>query len=128
MNYKGMMFSDVPNLASAFGYTNASWTLKCDLTCDYVCRLLNHMERTATGNARRAAAMPADGRAVPRFLFGLCAARLDRLPKQGAKAPWKLHQNYALDIMSLKFSALRDGAMEFTAPEKTARAPETLAN
>ncbi|MEO7679591.1 MAG: NAD(P)/FAD-dependent oxidoreductase, partial [Sphingomonas sp.] len=42
-NYKGMMFSDVPNLASSFGYTNASWTLKADLTCAYVCRLLNTM-------------------------------------------------------------------------------------
>src|SRR5205807_3316336 len=45
LNYKGMMYSDVPNLASSFGYTNASWTLKCDLTCEYVCRLINHMER-----------------------------------------------------------------------------------
>ena len=45
LNYKGMMFSDVPNLASSFGYTNASWTLKCDLTCEYVCRLLNHMQK-----------------------------------------------------------------------------------
>ena len=45
MSYKGMMFSGVPNLAAATGYTNASWTLKCDLTCDYVCRLLNYMEK-----------------------------------------------------------------------------------
>jgi cation diffusion facilitator CzcD-associated flavoprotein CzcO len=45
LNYKGMMYSDVPNLASAFGYTNASWTLKCDLTCEYVCRLINYMDR-----------------------------------------------------------------------------------
>lgn len=44
MSYKGMMYSDVPNMATAMGYTNASWTLKCDLTCEYVCRLLNHME------------------------------------------------------------------------------------
>ena len=48
VNYKGMMYSDVPNLAACFGYTNASWTLKCDLTCDYVCRLLNYMDATAT--------------------------------------------------------------------------------
>ena len=45
MAYKGMMYSDVPNLASAFGYTNASWTLKCDLTSEYVCRLLKHMDQ-----------------------------------------------------------------------------------
>ena len=45
LNYKGMMYSDIPNMASAFGYTNASWTLKCDLTCEYVCRLINYMDR-----------------------------------------------------------------------------------
>jgi monooxygenase len=51
LSYKGMMYSDVPNLASSFGYTNASWTLKCDLTCGYVCRLLNHMDRTGLRQA-----------------------------------------------------------------------------
>ena len=51
MSYKGMMYSDVPNFASAFGYTNASWTLKCDLTCEYVCRLINHMDETGTRQA-----------------------------------------------------------------------------
>ena len=55
MSYKGMMYSDVPNLASAFGYTNASWTLKCDLTCEYVCRLLNHMDERGYASARRGA-------------------------------------------------------------------------
>ncbi len=116
LNYKGMMFSDVPNLASAFGYTNASWTLKCDLTCNYVCRLLNYMDakgyRQCTPRNRDAemAAEP-----FLDFSSGYVQRALDRLPKQGAKAPWKLHQNYALDIMSLKFSTLQDGAMEFTA-------------
>ena len=55
MAYKGMMCSDVPNLAIAIGYTNASWTLKCDLTCEYVCRLLNYMDAKATRRAARAA-------------------------------------------------------------------------
>jgi len=131
LNYKGMMFSDVPNLASAFGYTNASWTLKCDLTCNYVCRLLNYMDargyRQCTPR-NRDAGMPAEP--FLDFSSGYVQRALDRLPKQGAKAPWKLHQNYALDIMSLKFGALQDGAMEFGAPvtEKAAREPETLAN
>jgi cation diffusion facilitator CzcD-associated flavoprotein CzcO len=66
-NYKGMMFSDVPNLASSFGYTNASWTLKSDLTCAYVCRLLNHMERTAGGSARRATRPRAGAAAMAGF-------------------------------------------------------------
>ena len=56
MGYKGMMLSGVPNMAISLGYTNASWTLKCDLTCEYVCRLLNHMERAATPTARRSTA------------------------------------------------------------------------
>jgi cation diffusion facilitator CzcD-associated flavoprotein CzcO len=116
LNYKGMMFSDVPNLASAFGYTNASWTLKCDLTCLYVCRLLNHMDANGIRQCtprNRDAAMPAEP--FLDFSSGYVQRALDRLPKQGAKAPWKLHQNYALDIMSLKFGALQDGVMEFTA-------------
>jgi monooxygenase len=131
LNYKGMMFSDVPNLASAFGYTNASWTLKCDLTCNYVCRLLNYMDakgyRQCTPR-NRDASMSAEP--FLDFSSGYVQRALDRLPKQGAKAPWKLHQNYALDIMSLKFSALEDGAMEFTTPTpgKAAREPETLAS
>jgi cation diffusion facilitator CzcD-associated flavoprotein CzcO len=131
LNYKGMMFSDVPNLASTFGYTNASWTLKCDLTCGYVCRLLNYMD--AKGHRQctpriRDASMPADP--FLDFSSGYVQRAIDRLPKQGAKAPWKLYQNYALDIMSLKFGALQDGAMEFAAPapENPARVPETLAN
>jgi hypothetical protein len=61
------------------------------------------------------------------FSSGYVQRALDRLPKQGTKAPWKLHQNYALDLMSLKFSGLQDGAMEFSAPEKAARVPETVA-
>jgi cation diffusion facilitator CzcD-associated flavoprotein CzcO len=129
LNYKGMMYSDVPNLASAFGYTNASWTLKCDLTCGYVCRLLNFMDakgfRQCTPR-NRDEAMSAEP--FLDFSSGYVQRALDRLPKQGAKAPWKLHQNYALDIMSLKFSALQDSAMEFTAPKNVAGAPEARPN
>ena len=131
LNYQGMMFSEVPNLASAFGYTNASWTLKCDLTCNYVCRLLNYMDakgyRQCTPR-NRDASMPAEP--FLDFSSGYVQRALDRLPKQGARAPWKLHQNYALDIMSLKFGAVKDGAMEFTAPAagKAAGMRETLAN
>ena len=113
LSYKGMMFSDVPNLAYSFGYTNASWTLKADLTCGYVCRLLNHMERKGCDIA-----MPrreADVEEVPflDFTSGYVRRALDILPKQGSKKPWKLYQNYALDMASLKFGAVEDGVMEF---------------
>ena len=78
LNYKGMMYSDVPNLASTFGYTNASWTLKCDLTCEYVCRLINYMDRRGYRQCMPHNAIPIDHRsAVAGFLLRLCAA-LDR--------------------------------------------------
>ena len=113
--YKGMMYSGVPNLASAFGYTNASWTLKADLTCEYVCRLINHMDRTG---AKKCVAQLRDPSvtSVPYvdFSSGYFQRSLDQLPKQGSKKPWKLYQNYALDIVSLKFGAVTDAAMEFS--------------
>jgi cation diffusion facilitator CzcD-associated flavoprotein CzcO len=117
MNYKGMMYSGVPNLASAFGYTNASWTLKCDLTCAYVCRLLNHMER----RGYRQCLPRNDDPSVTEepwidFSSGYIQRALAKFPKQGSKKPWKLYQNYALDIMSLKFGALEDGAMHYSGP------------
>ena len=115
MTYKGMMYADVPNLASAFGYTNASWTLKADLTCAYVCRLLNHMEKTGS---RQCTPRLNDPEVAPQpwvdFSSGYFQRSIHKLPKQGSKRPWKLYQNYALDIVALKFGALTDGTMEFS--------------
>lgn len=133
MSYKGMMYSDVPNFASAFGYTNASWTLKCDLTCEYVCRLINHMDETGT---RQATPRLKDGSVEEEpwldFTSGYVQRSLDKFPKQGSKKPWKLYQNYALDIMALKFGKVDDGAMEFARPSKAhppaQREPERLAS
>lgn len=114
MAYKGMMFSDVPNLASAFGYTNASWTLKCDLTCDYVCRVLNYMD--AKGFTTCAARRDPDMGEAP--LLNLESGYIKRtehlLPRQGAKAPWKLHQNYIRDILMLRYGKIDDGTLEFS--------------
>lgn len=115
MNYKGMMYSGVPNLASSFGYTNASWTLKADLTCGYVCRLLNYMDKHGYAQCTPRRNDPTVTE-VPwlDFSSGYVQRSLDKFPKQGSKAPWKLHQNYALDIMSLKYGSLDDGAMEYS--------------
>jgi len=123
LGYKGMMYEDVPNLASAFGYTNASWTLKCDLTCDYVCRLLNHMERT---RMRQATPRNLDPE-MPRlpwldFTSGYVQRAIDSFPKQGARGPWRLHQNYALDLITLRFSPIDDGVMTFSNPRPAAEA------
>ncbi len=115
MAYKGMMYRDVPNLASAFGYTNASWTLKCDLTCEYVCRLLNHMEKQGYAQCTPRNDDPSV-REEPwiDFSSGYVQRALDKFPKQGSKRPWKLYQNYALDIISLGFGRIDDGTLQFT--------------
>jgi monooxygenase len=114
-NYKGAMFSDVPNLASTFGYTNASWTLKADLTSAYVCRLLNYMDehgvRQCTPRNRDASL---ETEPFLDFSSGYVQRALDQLPKQGTRTPWKLYQNYALDIVTLRFGKLDDGVMEFS--------------
>jgi monooxygenase len=115
LSYKGMMYRDVPNLASVFGYTNASWTLKADLTCAYVCRLINHMQKT--GN-RQCVPRLTDNTVVPEpwidFSSGYFQRALGKFPLQGSKQPWKLHQNYARDLLMLKFGAVADDAMEFS--------------
>ena len=123
LTYKGMMFSGVPNLASVFGYTNASWTLKADLTSGYVCRLLDHMDRRGVQIAA-----PERGPEVGEapwldFTSGYVQRALEHLPKQGDRAPWKLHQNYALDMMALRHGRIEDGVMRFErahAPVSTA--------
>jgi monooxygenase len=114
MSYKGMMFSGVPNFAAAFGYTNASWTLKADLTCEYVCRLLRYMDRRGYRQC-----MPKRDPSVAElpwldFTSGYVQRALHQLPRQGAKKPWRLYQNYARDLMALRFGSVKDGAMQFS--------------
>jgi cation diffusion facilitator CzcD-associated flavoprotein CzcO len=113
MSYKGMMFSDVPNLASAFGYTNASWTLKADLTSEYVCRLLNHMDRTRADFCVPRVDGPVEVAPWLDFSSGYVTRAMDQFPKQGLRKPWKVHQNYALDLMALRLGKVEDGVMTF---------------
>jgi cation diffusion facilitator CzcD-associated flavoprotein CzcO len=115
MNYKGLMYSGIPNLASSFGYTNASWTLKCDLTCQYVCRLLNHMKKNGFTQAtpRNNDASITEQPWVD-FSSSYFARSMHLFPKQGSKAPWKLYQNYPKDIMLLRFGKVDDGVLAFT--------------
>jgi len=120
-NYKGMMFSEVPNLASSFGYTNASWTLKAELICRYVCRLLNHMQSTGL---RQCTPRLTDNTMQEEPWIDLSSGYVQRAlamsPKQGSKKPWKLYQNYALDLLSLKYQSVEDGVMEFSNPAPAA--------
>jgi monooxygenase len=127
IGYKGMMLSGVPNLAISFGYTNASWTLKCDLTCEYVCRLLNHMDQHGYGRCAPRERDPS--MAVEPFIdFSSSYVRrsIDQFPKQGPRAPWRLHQNYALDTLALRFGKLEDGVLEFSSAGSPKPAADTV--
>ncbi len=129
LTYKGMMIEGVPNLAIAIGYTNASWTLKCDLTCDYVCRLLNHMHEHGL---TQCVARDHDSAVASGPMLGLTSGYIQRsahlLPKQGATYPWKVHQSYLRDYRALKMSDIEDSIMEFSAPAVVAGEPATLAS
>ena len=133
MAYKGMMFSDVPNLVSTFGYTNASWTLKADLTARFVCRLLRYMDRHgyAVAMARRDASVEA--RPFLDFSSGYVQRALDTLPKQGSRKPWRLYQNYVLDLLLLRFGRIDDGTITFARaaarrPPRTELEPQAAAS
>jgi cation diffusion facilitator CzcD-associated flavoprotein CzcO len=114
MTYKGIMLSDVPNFAFAVGYTNASWTLKVDLTYSYLWRLLRHMD--AHGQTwcvpRRHDDSVTEGPFMD-FSPGYVLRSIDSFPRAGSKAPWRLRQNYLFDLSVLSRSAVVDGTMEF---------------
>jgi len=113
--YKGMMFGDVPNLAVSIGYTNASWTLKCDLTCEYVCRLLQHMERHGHAICRPHNDDPSvKDEPLLDFAAGYVLRAIDQFPRQGSRAPWRVYQNYALDRRALRNAPIDDGVMQFS--------------
>jgi cation diffusion facilitator CzcD-associated flavoprotein CzcO len=116
--YKGFMYSDVPNLASSFGYINASWTLRADLICHYVCRLLNHMAATGTEQCTARlrstdAGMPASPW-IQDFSAGYMERMMDRMPKQGDREPWINPQNYTRDKKMFAKDPVEDGVMRFT--------------
>ncbi|MEQ1785693.1 MAG: NAD(P)/FAD-dependent oxidoreductase [Acidimicrobiales bacterium] len=124
LTYKGMMLEGVPNFAVAIGYTNASWTLKCDLTCDYVTRLLNHLHDSGL---RQCTPVNLDPEVTAAPLLGLSSGYVqrsaDRFPKQGSKFPWQVHQSYLRDYRALKRSDIEDDAMAFSNPVAPAVAP-----
>jgi monooxygenase len=112
--YKGAMFSGIPNLAFAFGYTNNSWTLRCDLTARFVCRLLKYMDRKEWSVCVPSVPGPAIN---PEPLLDFSSGYVRRadgvLPRQGQKTPWRVHQNYLKDLASFTFGSVSDGTMNF---------------
>jgi cation diffusion facilitator CzcD-associated flavoprotein CzcO len=128
VGYKGMMFSGVPNLALAVGYTNASWTLKADLVAEYVCRLLNYMD--ARGYQEIRPRTPDPSLPVEPFLdlkSGYVLRVADALPKQGPHRPWRLYQNYPRDILMLRRGKLTDEGIEFSRAESPVTATARVA-
>ena len=122
VGYKGMMFSGVPNLAAAIGYTNASWTLKCDLVCQYVTRLIDYMD----ANGYRQVTPRWTDPTMPSTPFvdlksGYVLRAVDQFPKQASRAPWRLYQNYIRDLVMLKHRPLVDEALEFSNPTPAKR-------
>ena len=118
--YKGVAYSGVPNLASSFGYINASWTLRSDLTCEYVCRLLNHMAKTGTTQCTPQLRdedlnMP-ERPWIDSFSAGYMSRVMHMFPRQGNHAPWVNPQNFARDKKMFRRAPLDDGAMQFTRP------------
>jgi monooxygenase len=119
VSYKGMMLSGVPNFSMVIGYTNASWTLKADLVNRYVCRLLNHLD--AGGYVSATPVAPPEGADRP-FLdlsSGYVQRSLAQLPRQGARKPWRLHQNYLRDVQLMRRGPLEDEGMTFQPPVGT---------
>ncbi len=113
MAYKGVMFGGLPNFASIFGYTNASWTLKADLSSAWLCRLLNRMHKTG----ERVVIPQVDASVAPRPFLDFSSGYIERaageLPKQGETGPWRLRQSYTADLMNLRYGRLDDGVLRF---------------
>ena len=114
LTYKGMLLSGVPNFAMSFGYVNASWTLRADLTCEYVCRLINLMDKKGVSCCE-----PIDDRSAHGddklidFTSGYFERGLTHMPKQGNKAPWKNYQNYLKDIFAVRILSIKDSNLTF---------------
>lgn len=114
LSYKGVLLSDVPNLASVFGYTNASWTLKAELISGYVCRLLNYMDAHGVRRCTPRNSDPNIERLPPvDFSSGYFQRSMDKLPRQGPRKPWRINQNYVRDLWDLRVAAIDDGVLEF---------------
>jgi len=122
--YRGLGYSDIPNLVSTFGYVNASWTLKADLTSEYVCRLLNHMAKAgATRCTPRLRPEDADmpqRKWIEDFPAGYMERTMHLLPRQGDRAPWLNPQDYRRDVKMIRRGAIDDGVMTFDAPDRAA--------
>jgi len=121
MIYKGVLIQDVPNAAMMFGYSNIAWTLKVDIACEYLCRLLRHMDDHGFEMV-----VPRDriGLRTEDTIFGSLSAGYirraeDRLPRQGKQTPWKVRNDYVRDMWTLRFGSIKDDVLEFRRADTT---------
>jgi hypothetical protein len=122
MAYKGMMLSGVPNFAFTIGYTNASWTLKADLVSEFACRLLRYMDDRGYDTCVPVNDDPTvTEQPLLDFQAGYVLRSIDQFPRAGSRAPWRLGQSYAHDVVTLRHGKIDDGSMRFS----RARAPVT---
>ena len=127
MAYKAMMLGGVPNFAFALGYTNASWTLKADLTSEYVCRLLNHMDEHGFDAAVPEREPDVEEEPFLDFQSGYVMRSIDQFPKQGSRAPWRVHQNYPRDLVALRYGPVAESMRFFRATAPARSRPRDLA-
>jgi len=120
ISYRGMMLAPIPNMAIAIGYTNNSWTLKIDLMCERVCRLLNHMDRKGYVSCVPVPPERLDTAPILTLKSGYVERAAARLPRQGTVPPWRTYQNYFQDMLTIRYGKLEDGAIQF------AREPEQM--
>jgi monooxygenase len=129
MVYRGVLLEDLPNAGMVFGYTNASWTLKADLITEWMCRLLNHMDNTG-----KKIVMPhnfdssIEHRPFVDMQSGYVQRAMEHAPQQGSKLPWKLYQNYALDLATLRFGKVNDETLVFSNPVPSVTKPKATIN
>ena len=115
MTFKGMMVSDVPNVVWTFGYTNASWTLRADLTAEYTCKIINYMDKNGYSIA-----IPSPSSEVGEegswldFNSGYVTRSTHLFPRQGNRDPWRNTQNYTKDVFSLRYGKVSDDELEFS--------------
>ena len=124
--YKSMMLSGIPNFSFAIGYTNASWTLKVDLVCEHLCRMLAHMDEHGYDTMLAVADDPTlERRPLLDFTAGYVQRSLDEFPKQGSHGPWTIEMSYAADRQRLRHGPVTDPALHFSAARAERRAPVT---
>jgi len=123
MTYKSVMLSGVPNFAFTFGYTNASWTLKADIASNFICRVLNHMRDNgfAVCCPQPGPSAEANGRDFLNLSSGYVERAKERMPKQGARDPWRMTQNVIADTMQLRWGRIADPELAFQQPRLRSR-------